>query len=707
MNLRLFILFFFISAFNISLKAQTVTDPWATLGASNIATSFIAMDASNNLYVTNYVNATISKITPNGTVTQVWATLAGNSRPYGIAIDASGNLYTANRNPTNTVSKITPTSDGSSGTVIQTWASISSEAYTISIDALGNLYIPYVNQNRIDKIVPSQSGTSGVVTANWKTLATGANPFSISFDADGNLYSANSNNTISKITSGGIVTNAWATLAASSNAQFMVFDAAGNMYVSCWGTSTVSKITPSAVVTETWATVGTNSWPAGIVCDAAGNIFVANFNNNTISKITSDGTVTQSYVSLASGSAPFFLAKDATGNLYTTNMGNGTVSKISSPNILITSSGQKISIENTNSIISPEGGANFGTGRDASGKLYNTTSLTTTSGTIGSTTAILGGVISATNAVTSSVGVVYSTASNFGTYSTTTIGSNAAAGTYTSTITGLTASTNYFAKSFIVNVAGTSYGDVVSFTTSAPSFVTDGLVLNLDAGNSASYAGTGTTWTDLSGKGNNGTLVNSVTYNSGNQGTLVFDGNGYSNYSGAGPNPYVSLARSTDFDFGSGDFSIEMWVYLTNGNGHPVFLTMNANPNTYNAVRISYYMGNLGVNHSYNGTSWESLSSGSYTSFPTNSWQNIIFSRISGNVTLYLNGTSTGTYSLPGSLMSNQETNIGTLTQSFIPVGYFNHSGNIAVTRFYKGRGLTSAEASTHFNLLKSRFGIQ
>jgi hypothetical protein len=52
------------------------------------------------------------------------------------------------------------------------------------------------------------------------------------------------------------------------------------------------------------------------------------------------------------------------------------------------------------------------------------------------------------------------------------------------------------------------------------------LVLDLDAGNSASYAGTGTTWTDLSGKGNHGTLVNSVTYNSANQGYLVFNGNG-------------------------------------------------------------------------------------------------------------------------------------------------------------------------------------
>ena len=699
MNLRLFILFFFISAFNISIKAQTVTDPWATLGASNIATSFIAMDASNNLYVTNYGNATISKITPNGTVTQVWATLAFNSHPYGIVIDASGNLYTANRNPTNTISKITPTSNGSSGTVIQTWASISSEAYTIAIDASGNLYVPYVNQNRIDKIVPSQSGASGVVTANWKTLATGANPFSIAFDASGNLYSANSNNTISKITSDGSITNAWATLAANSNAQFMVFDAAGNMYVSCWGTSTVSKITPGAVVTETWATVGTSVWPAGIVCDAAGNIFTANFNNNTISKITSNGTVTQSYVSLASGSAPFFLAKDAAGNLYVTNMGNGKVSKISSPNIYITSSGQKLSIENVNSIISPEGGTNFGTGRDASGKLYNTTGLTTTSGTIGSTTAILGGVISATNAVTSSVGVAYSTASNFGTYSTTTIQSNAAAGTYTSTITGLTASTNYYAKSFIVNGAGTSYGDVVSFTTSAPSFVTDGLVLNLDAGNSASYAGTGTTWTDLSGKGNNGTLVNTITHSATNPGYLIFNGNG--SYAGSGGyNPYVSLPKSTDFDFGSGDFTVEMWTYTTTANPHPEYITLNVNAGSYAAFRMEYWNGNVNLLHSYDGGSH--ANGGSFP-ITLNAWQHIAVSRIGGSVAVYVNGVLKITYSLTGSLIAQQDSRIGDFYGSN---GYYSFSGNIATTKVYKGKGLTSSEVTTHFNLLKSRFGI-
>ena len=1089
---KLFTILSFLTA--LITNAQTITDPWATLGASNIQTSFIVMDASNNLYVTNFINSTISKITPSGTVTQAWATLAANSRPYGITIDASGNLYTVNRNSPYTVSKITPTSDGSSGTVIQTWATIGAEAYSITVDAFGNIFVPYVSTNKIAKIVPANGGASGTITNPWVTLATGANPYSISFDASGNLYTANSNNTISKITPAGSVTQVWATLAASSNPQFMVFDGNGNLYVSCWGTSTVSKINTSGTVTNVWS-VGTNVWPAGIVLDAAGNIFTANYNNATISKITSSGAVTQAYASLATGSYPFYLAKDAAGNLYNTNMGNGTVSKLTPLSVTITSSasgvicpgtnviftatptgisspsyqwykngvaingatastyttnsltnndvikasvgdvivsngliqnldannassytsgntwtdltgngnngtintmstgsvsiatevaiksfnytkglsyisapitksasmtfniwaktsnltnynapgtmlfnagasgtgpltggpdlfitgnkiywntydaagnpfklngtditittasindnnwhnftvvdnsvdntaslyidgvlkgvaaykapsaysptalfiggegnnanitnynlawegnisifntynrvlttpeveqnfnskaafygvsssalttsnsitvsvnsiatpsitiigdgcinkttlttatgisayqwykdnlsitgatsntytpsasgvyqvqvsngtcsttstataifscgndafGKMVALTNASSIISLEGGANFGTGKDFSGKLYNTTGFTTTSGTIGSTSAILGGVISSTNAITSSIGIVYSTDASFGTYSTTTIQSNVTVGTYTSTISGLSSGTNYFTKSFIVNKAGTSYGPVINFTTSVPSIVTQGLVLNLDAGNNSSYPSTGTTWTDLSGRSNNGSLVNTVTYNSSNQGSLVF--NGYEN--GIGPNPYVLLPTNSDFDFGTGDFTVDMWVNIKTVNDHPNFLSINVNQSSnFAALRMSYYLGNLGISHSYDNASWAAQKN---TPIATNTWKNIVVSRISGQVTVYIDAISILTYSLSGSLMSTQQNLIGALSSSFTPIGFFNLSGNIAATKIYKEKGLTSDEVSTQFSLLKTRFGF-
>ena len=54
--------------------------------------------------------------------------------------------------------------------------------------------------------------------------------------------------------------------------------------------------------------------------------------------------------------------------------------------------------------------------------------------------------------------------------------------------------------------------------------ITDGLVIALDAANTKSYPGSGTTWSDLSGNSNNGTLTNGPTFNSGNGGSIVFDG---------------------------------------------------------------------------------------------------------------------------------------------------------------------------------------
>jgi hypothetical protein len=61
-------------------------------------------------------------------------------------------------------------------------------------------------------------------------------------------------------------------------------------------------------------------------------------------------------------------------------------------------------------------------------------------------------------------------------------------------------------------------------TNYSPKIITDGLVLALDAANTKSYPGSGTTWFDLSGNGNNGTLTNGPTFNNANLGSLVFDG---------------------------------------------------------------------------------------------------------------------------------------------------------------------------------------
>jgi len=202
--------------------------------------------------------------------------------------------------------------------------------------------------------------------------------------------------------------------------------------------------------------------------------------------VLGDACVNKTTLSTPSGLSSYTWTKDnvtipgATSNTYSPSLAgaykvavsNGTCSSTSSASTIstcgVTADGKMSPASSVSTLVSNEGGINFGTGTSETGSMFNTTGITTTTGTIGSTTAVLGGVISATNALTSSIGVIYSTDSNFGTYSTSTIQSNIGAGTYNATISGLSSSTPYFVKSFIVNKSGTIYGEAVSFTTTTP-----------------------------------------------------------------------------------------------------------------------------------------------------------------------------------------------------------------------------------------------
>jgi len=156
---------------------------------------------------------------------------------------------------------------------------------------------------------------------------------------------------------------------------------------------------------------------------------------------------------------------------YKVQVTSGTCSTMSAATTIsvcgVTADGRMRSIATPTTLVSQEGGVNFGTGVSDAGATINATGIGTTLGTVGATTAVVSGVISSTNAVTSSIGVIYSTYSNFGTFSTSSTQSNVASGTHVFTLSGLASTTPYYAKSFIVNKAGTSYGAVISFTTLA------------------------------------------------------------------------------------------------------------------------------------------------------------------------------------------------------------------------------------------------
>ena len=160
------------------------------------------------------------------------------------------------------MSKVTPAG------VVSTFASGFSDPNALAFDAAGNLYVANGDNSdsTVDKVTPA-----GVVS----TFASGFdNPDALAFDA-GNLYVANYfGNTVSKVTPAGVVSTFASGL---SGPDGLAFDAAGNLYVANYSANsieTVNKVTPAGVVSTFVSNIGV---PVGLAFDAADNLYVGNF----------------------------------------------------------------------------------------------------------------------------------------------------------------------------------------------------------------------------------------------------------------------------------------------------------------------------------------------------------------------------------------------------------------------------------------------
>ena len=116
-----------------------------------------------------------------------------------------------------------------------------------------------------------------------------------------------------------------------------------------------------------------------------------------------------------------------------------------------------------------------------------------------------------------------------------------------------------------------------------PNIVRDGLVLALDAASPRSYPGTGTTWYDLSGNDNNGTLTNGPTFSNGNGGSIAFDGS----------NDSVVNTYTSNFDMDTNS-TIEVIFKcnssLTNSNDSRQSLFSNSTSNSF-GLEIGIFSG--------------------------------------------------------------------------------------------------------------------
>jgi sugar lactone lactonase YvrE len=313
----------------------------------------VSVDKAGNLFIADFVNARIRKVTPDGLI----GTVAGNGtygfsgdggpatsaqifNPLGVAVDEAGNLFFAD-NGNYRVRKVTP--DG----FISTVAGDGTQGYSgdggpatsaqldgpvgIAVDTAGNLFIADSYNARIRKVTPD-----GFVS----TVAGDGNP---GYSGDGGP----------------------ATSARLYWPYGIAVDAAGNLFIADTGNCVIRKVTPDGLIRtiagnglrgfggDDWpATFAWFNYPYGIAVDRAGNLFISDQYNGRIRKVTPSGFIstvagngTQGYsgdggsANLAQLHYPSGVAVDTDGNLYIADQFNGRIRKVTPSGFISTVAG--------------------------------------------------------------------------------------------------------------------------------------------------------------------------------------------------------------------------------------------------------------------------------------------------------------------------------------------------------------------------------
>ena len=302
----------------------------------------VAVDGSGNLYIADYENNRIRKVTPGGTITTVAGTGAGGYNGDNIAATSAELCYPVG----------------------------------VAVDGSGNLYIADYDNYRIRKVTPdgtitTVAGTGGYGYNGDNIAATTAEltaPNGVAVDGPGNIYIADgANQRIRKVTPGGTITtvagtgangyngdNIAATTAELSYPTGVAVDGAGNFYIADSGAySRIRKVTPGGTITTVAgiaktgyngdniaATSAELAFPIGVAVDGAGNLYIADTGNYRIRKVdvsdppsltfastdVGQASAAQDVTVLNQGNAPLTFQPFVAGNLLDAVLASGGTS---------------------------------------------------------------------------------------------------------------------------------------------------------------------------------------------------------------------------------------------------------------------------------------------------------------------------------------------------------------------------------------------
>ena len=321
---------------------------WGSYGTGDgqFITAFcVAVDSNGHVFVGNgdFVDlvpqiAQVEEFTNDGRFVNAWGSLGRSdgqfSLPLGVGVDASGNVYVTDYMNAN-MQKFT-----NSGTFIARFAGPGDRPgqfwfeSSVAVDSTGNVFVADAWNHRIQEF----TNTGEFITA-WGSYGTGDGqfefPYGVALDSAGDVFVADrNNNRIQKFTHTGVFVTAGGNY-GSGNGQFIfpigvAADSNGNVFVADVVNNRIQRFTDDGSFIATWGSYGTDdgqfNLPFGVAVDPLGNVFVADTYNSRIQKFTNDGAFVTKWGRPGAGigqmQTPYGLAVDSDGNVFVSDTGD-------------------------------------------------------------------------------------------------------------------------------------------------------------------------------------------------------------------------------------------------------------------------------------------------------------------------------------------------------------------------------------------------